>query len=212
MTDQLHYVPISYELCQPVADLIQLCFPDMPIEDQYSYEDLVEMAEIYPQGTVVVFDDGQQVVGMGTGIMTDIDFENLPSTELQLLYDENGVSRHNAAGDYYFGSDLAVHPKYRGKGIARRMYNWRKKEVTDNNKKGFVAAAVLPGYANHWDELTIDDYVAKVVAKKLFDPTLSVQLRNGFQVVKLIHKFFRFPRSKDWSALIYWENPNLKQQ
>ncbi len=202
------FSPITYDLCEPTAELIRICFPDMPPSDQYVAEDFAEMVELYAMGTVVVL-DGEKVIGMGTGIFTDLDFDNLPATENGLLYDENDRSRHDFAGDYYWGSDLAVHPDYRGRGIAREIYRWRKKQVTANAKKGFAAAAVLPGYADHRENLTIHEYVEKVVAKELFDPTLSVQLRNGFRVIKLLHEFFVFPRSDNWSALILWENPDL---
>lgn len=202
----LRYTALTPELCQPVADLITLCFPDMPPSEQHVAEDFEELVEIYPMGTVVVL-DGEQVVGMGTGIFTNIDFDNLPSTESDLLYDENDESRHDSAGAYYWGSDIAVHPNYRGRGIAREIYRWRKNQVTESHKKGFAAAAVLPGYADHRDRLTIHEYVDKVIIRELFDPTLSVQLRNGFRVVKLLHEFFIFPRSDNWSALILWENP-----
>lgn len=205
---KLTFSPITYELCAATAELISICFPDMPASEQYDAADFEEMVEVYPMGTVVVL-DGEKVVGMGTGIFTDIDFDNLPAREIGLLYGDDDESLHDDDGDYYWGSDIAVHPDYRGMGIAREIYRWRKAQVTDNGKKGFAAAAVLPGYADHRDKLTIHDYVDKVIAKELFDPTLSVQIRNGFRVVKLLHEFFIFPRSDNWSALIFWENPEL---
>lgn len=208
MHTNLRYTAITHELCQPVADLITLCFPDMPPSEQHGVEDFEELVELFSLGTVVVL-DGTKVVGMGTGIFTDLNFDNLPATESELLYDEDDESRHDPDGDYYWGSDIAVHPDYRGQGIAREIYRWRKKQVTDNGKKGFAAAAVLPGYADYRDTLTIHTYVDNVIAKELFDPTLSVQLRNGFRVVKLLNDFFIFPRSNNWSALILWENPLL---
>ena len=204
---KIRYVSLEKSLCQGVADLVQLCFPDMPLRDQYTADELEEIAQIYPEGTVVAL-DGKRPIGMGTGIFTDIDFANLPLLEDDLLYDEQERLRHDWQGDYYYGSDIAVHPAYRGRGIARKMYEWRKKQVTDHHKKGFVAAAVLPGFANHLHNLTADSYVQKVVAGELFDPTLSVQLRNGFRVVRLVHDFFEYPRSRNWAALILWDNPN----
>ena len=205
---EIRFIPITYELCAPVAALLEEVFPDMPPIDQYSVEELEEMVDLFPMGTPIVL-DGDRPIGMGTGIFTDLDFDNMPATENGLLYDADDVCTHDPDGDYYYGSDIAVHPDYRGRGIARKIYNWRKKQVTDNNKKGFAAAAVLPGFANHRGTLTIHEYVDKVIAKELFDPTLSVQLRNGFKVVKLLHEYFTYPRSDNWSALILWENPNL---
>lgn len=201
---ELVYTTISEALCEPTAELIRICFPTMPASDQYSAEDFEEMVEVFPEGTIVVL-DGDRVVGMGTGMFLDVDPDNLPSREDNLLY-SNDEANHHADNDFYWGSDLAVHPDYRGRGIAREIYRRRKAVVTENNKKGFYAAAVLPGYANHKGEIDVHAYVDKVIAGELFDPTLSVQLRNGFRVVKLLHEFFVFPKSNNWSTLIYWEN------
>lgn len=201
----IHYTPITHDLCAPVAELLRICFPDMLQKYIYTTEELEELADIYPEGTVIAL-DGDRPIGMGAGIMLDIDFDNLPPSEELLLYDDDDVCLHNMSGQYYYGSELGVHPDYRGRGIARQLYNRRKAEVTKHNKIGFVAAAVLPGYADHMDKLSIDTYVDKVVAGQLFDPTLTVQLRNGFHVVKLLQNFYLFPRSNNWCALIMWEN------
>lgn len=202
--NEITYTILTPELCQPVVDLIGICFPTVAPEDQHDIEDLEEAAEIFPEGTIVAL-DGDKVIGMGMGFFLNIDFDNLPAREVELLYtlDE---SNHDPDADYYYGSDLGVHPDYRGRGIAREIYNRRKAVVVDNNKSGFAAAAVLPGYADHKHVMDARAYVDQVVAGKLFDPTLSVQLRNKFRVVKMIHNFYNFPLSDHWCALILWEN------
>lgn len=179
----------------------------MPIEDQYTQEELEEVATVFPEGTVIALENGR-VVGMGTGVFIDIEFDNLPPTENQLLYNANDMLIHYPEGRYYYGSDLAVHPECRGRGIAREIYNHRKALVINQGKKGFAAAAVLPGYETFIGQLDIQSYLDKVVAGELFDPTLSVQLRNGFKLIRPIKDFFTYPRSNNWSALILWENPN----
>ena len=198
------YTILTPELCQPVFELIEICFPTMPPEEQHDIEDLEEAAEIFPEGTIVVL-DGDKVVGLGMGFFLNVDFDNLPPKETDLLYtlDE---SNHDPDADYYYGSDLAVHPDYRGRGIARQIYNRRKAVAIKHNKKGFAAAAVIPGYADHKHAMDIHTYMDKVIAGELFDPTVSVQMRNGFRVVKLVHDFFKFPLSDDWCAMILWEN------
>lgn len=201
----IQYIPITAQLCEPVAELLQICFPHLPKESIYAAHELEELADIYPEGTIVAL-DGERVVGMGAGIMVHLDFNEFPKTEHALLYDEQDVCRHDMQGQYYFGSELGVHPDYRGRGIARQIYNRRKAEVTKHNKKGFIAAAVLPGYTNFIHSLSAEAYVAKVVQGEFFDPTLSVQLRNGFEVIKLLKDFYVNPQTNNWSALIYWEN------
>jgi hypothetical protein len=55
--------------------------------------------------------------------------------------------------------------------------------------------------------MNADEYVARVVSGELFDPTLTVQIRNGFEVIRPLHNFFEYVPSENWAALILWKNP-----
>ena len=57
----------------------------------------------------------------------------------------------------------------------------RKQVCRDLNLRGIVAGGVIPGYADHKDRMSADTYIAEVRAGRLYDPTLSFQLRNGFE-------------------------------
>jgi predicted N-acetyltransferase YhbS len=206
---EITYQPIEEKHAREIAKLLRTCFPLMPPGDQYTAKELRELARIFPEGTIVAL-DGDTVVGMGTGIFTNLDLNDLPPTEDDILYTLDGRNLHDWNGRYYFGSDMAVHPDYRGNGIGRAIYERRKAVIKKYNKQGFVAAAVLPGYAPHEATLDIDTYLAKVVAGELYDPTLSMQLRNGFQVIRPIKDFFVYPRSSNWCALIIWSNPDYQ--
>ncbi|MFT5196667.1 MAG: GNAT superfamily N-acetyltransferase [Candidatus Promineifilaceae bacterium] len=207
-SSNITYTILNSDLCKPVAELVDLCFPQMLAEDKYNEEDLKFMIGVFPEGTVIAM-DGAKVVGMGIGVFINIDFDHIPATENQLI-STNEELKHNPDGDYYYGTDFCVHPDYRGRKIGRGIYDRRKEVIVRHNRKGFVAAAVLPGYADHKHELDIDTYLAKVVAGELFDPTLSMQLRNGFKFIRPIKDFFTYPKSDNWSALIIWENQEHK--
>lgn len=201
---EITYTTINHSLCQAVADLVDICFPDMLEIDKYTVPDLEEIAEIFQEGTIIAM-HGEKVVGMGTGIFTNIDFDNMPPTENDLL-EINGQSAFDPDGDYYYGSDFCVHPDYRGRRIGRGIYDRRKAVVVKHNKVGFAAAAVLPGYAEYKHTISVEAYLVKVIAGELFDPTLSMQMRNGFKVIRPIKDFFTYPKSDNWAALILWEN------
>ncbi|MEM9774295.1 MAG: GNAT family N-acetyltransferase [Chloroflexota bacterium] len=199
---EITFTTITAQLCKPVAELVDMCFPDMPSIDKYSEEDLLKMNQTFPEGTIIAL-DGEMPVGMGTGIFTDLDFDNLPPTEHHLL-EVNDESAHDPDGDYYYGSDFCVHPNYRKQGIGREIYNHRKAVVIRHKKVGFAAAAVLPGYENFKQNTDIHEYLGMVKRGDVFDSTLSMQMRNGFTVIKPIKDFYTYPRSDNWSALILW--------
>ena len=207
---EITYTILDKSLSVRVAAMLKVCFPDMLPIDQYSSEELDEMAEVFPEGTIVALDE-DRVVGMGTGVFLDLDFDDLPPTENELLDDEDGEMRHEVDGAFYYGSDFAVHPDYRRMGIGRNIYQRRKAVVTRNNRKGFAAAAVLPGYEAHKATIGIHTYVEGVIAGDYYDPTLSMQLRNGFEVVGVKQDFFTYPRSDNWCALIVWWNPEYRK-
>ena len=76
-------------------------------------------------------------------------------------------------------------------------------------KKGIVAGGVIPGYADHINEMSAADYVERVVAGELYDPTLSFQLANGFEARGAIPNYLDDPAVGDNAVLIVWNNPDL---
>ena len=148
--------------------------------------------------------DGVRTVGLGTGLFLDIDFTDLPLTEHDLI-GGNHYANHDPDGDYYYGMGICVHPDYRRRGIGRQLYELRKGLVRERQRKGFVAAGVLANYAAYKTTMTAHDYVAKVVARELYDATLTTQLHNGFRVEQVLHGFFSDEAADHWSTLIVWE-------
>ena len=71
-----------------------------------------------------------------------------------------------------------------------------------------VAGGVLPGYAQHIDEMTADAYIDRVRAGELYDPTLTFQIENGFEPRGAIPDYLEDPTVGNFSVLIVWENPD----
>lgn len=77
-------------------------------------------------------------------------------------------------------------------------------------KRGIVAGGVLPGFARHKRAMTAAAYVAKVVAGELDDPTLTIQLRNGFNVEGLLQGYLEDAAADDWAVLVVWRAPGCR--
>ncbi len=192
----------------PGAKLVEhAAFETADPDDLLSEEDLYIYCEVFPDGAFVAL-DGDRVVGLGTGIFVDFDFDHIQHT-IHDVAGDNQCANHDPAGDWYYGTDITVLSDYRGHGIGRRLYELRKEVAVRFNRKGIIAGGHLPGYADHRD-MSAEDYVAKVVAGELFDPTLTFQLRNGFEVRGIINDYIEDPAIDNKSSLIVWENPEYK--
>ncbi|HLF42363.1 MAG TPA: GNAT family N-acetyltransferase [Acidimicrobiia bacterium] len=192
----------------PELERIELtCFPTANPDDLLSEADIRAYAETFPEGYFVALVDGRPV-GMGAGIYLDFDFSN-PQHTIAGITGEHQCGNHHPAGEWYYGTDITVLPEYRGQGIGRMLYEKRKALVIRDGKRGIIAGGALPGYFDYKKTLPVDQYVARVVAGELRDPTLSFQLGNGFQVRGLLENYIEDESDDGWAVLIVWENPEL---
>ena len=205
----IHYSLLKAEHIPQAIFLLHNVFHYIPVIYRWDPEDLEEMIDIFQEGSMVAL-DGENVVGIGMGIFADFDFDNIPETEEDIIYPNDSIY-HNPNGAYYYGTDLAVDSNYRGRRIARRLYEMRKEVVVRHNRRGFIAAAALPGFENEKHRMTVETYIDRVLKEEIFDPTLTVQLRNDFKVIKPLKNYFHHPASDHSSALIYWENDQYEE-
>ncbi|MCB0018972.1 MAG: hypothetical protein KDE09_14370 [Anaerolineales bacterium] len=101
---EITYVNIRKEHAKQLRQLQLICFPTVPPEDLFLEEELTEMVDIFPDGVFVAL-DGDKVVGLGAGHFTDFDFGDHNHTMMDMI--EAG---HDPDGDYYYGTDISVHP------------------------------------------------------------------------------------------------------
>ena len=190
----------------PELERIELtCFPMANPDELLSEADIRAYAETFPEGYFVAMVDGRPV-GMGAGIYLDFDFSN-PQHTIAEITGEHQCGNHDPDGEWYYGTDITVLPEYRGRGIGRMLYEKRKGLVIRAGKRGIIAGGALPGYYEYKKTLPVDQYVARVVAGELRDPTLTFQMENGFQVRGLLENYLEDESDDGWAVLIVWENP-----
>ena len=202
----VQYVDLGPDHADALEELERICFPTADPADLTTATSVLMQYEKFPEGAFVVMDD-DRVAGFAMGVFVDFDFEDTQH-HIDDAVGPTGSERHDPNGEWYYGTDIAVHPDYRGSGIGKRLYELRKDLVRRYNRAGIVAGGVIPGYADHKDTLTAADYVARVAAGDLSDPTLSFQLANGFEARGVIAGYMRDPAVNDWASLIVWPNPD----
>ena len=165
MVDGIRIVQIEERWAQELEELELSVFHTVDPSDLYHAPELRRLARVFPEGNFVAL-DGDRPIGMGLGILVDFDFDD-PHHSLDEVTGGDGVSAHRDGNPWYYGTSISVYPEYRGRSIGRRLYDLRKDCVRRLNKRGIVAGGVLPGYAQHIDEMTADTYIDKVRAGEL---------------------------------------------
>ena len=155
--------------------------------------------------------DGQErVVGSASAFRTNFNFDEIQHTFLEAVAD-GWLTNHDPNGEWLYGADVSVHPDYRGRHIGRRLSEARQQLVFELNLRGEIAGAMLPGYHYHRARLrSVAQYILRVKQGHLFDPTLSMQLKNGFRVRGVLYDHITDPRSNNTATLIVRENPHYQ--
>lgn len=181
----------------------QRCFPTMNADDWMDAAMFASQLAIFPEGQHVAL-DGDLVVAQSST------FRIGPACLAQHTYRgitaNNHFTNHDPAGEWLYGADMSVHPDYRGRGIASSLYSLRKELVRSLGMRGIAAGGGLPGFQHHAATMSVDAYIAAVVAGSLFDPTLSVQLKNGFTVRDVLRGYVDGGALlSDDATLLVWE-------
>src|SRR5262245_54620184 len=162
------------DLIPQLIELQIICYPTLADSSRLKAPHFESHLRIFPEGQWVAL-DGERVAGMSAGFLYTFDFDH-PHHTFDEIIDYGFFTHHDPQGLYFYGADVSVHPDYRGRGIARRLYDARKELVRRQRLRGIVTGAMIPGFAQYKLLMDAQTYVARVVAGEIFDPTLSVQL------------------------------------
>jgi GNAT superfamily N-acetyltransferase len=203
---ELRYEQIRSEWADALEQIELACFPTVDPSDLYDADLLRDFCEVFPEGGFVAL-DSDKPVAMGLGVRVDFDLGN-HQHGISEIVNEHGHGGHRPDGEWYYGTTITGLPAYRRHGIGRRLYELRKDLCRRLDLRGIVAGGVIPGYADHIDEMSAEEYVAAVQAGELYDRTLSFQIENGFEARGVIADYMHDPAVGNWASLIVWENPD----
>lgn len=205
---ELRYGNLTEELAPQCAALELIAFPHADPEELLSEEDIRAYARTFPEGFFVCL-DGDRVVGQAGGIFLDFDFDS-PQHTIAEITGEHQCGNHDPDGDWYYGTDMVVHPEYRRRGIGSRLYRLRQDLVRAHNKRGIIAGGHMPGFADHKHEMSAHEYVERVARREVYDPTLTFQMDNGFELEGALENYLADEATDNWSALIVWRNEEYR--
>lgn len=119
---------------------------------------------------------------------------------------------HNGHGEYLYGYEVMVDPDYRGLKIGARFYNARKQLCRYLRLKGIVFGGRLPNLRKKIKSVkTPEAYVEQVENRKIQDPVLYFQIRNGFKPQAVLKDYLPSDEeSMGYACLLLWENPEYE--
>ncbi|MEL6149210.1 MAG: GNAT family N-acetyltransferase [Chloroflexota bacterium] len=211
-------LPIEIRVMTPdyaaaLDELQKIIFPTLTDDERFSAANYRKHIEVFPDGqymAVLRHPDGDVVVGACSAIRQHFDFDHIQHTFAELT-DNGWLTTHEPDGDWLYGIDMSVHPAYRRRRIASRMYRVRMNVVRRLNLRGEIIGGMMPGYDRHRKKYSIEDYVQQVADGTLTDPTLTAQMKQGFAVRGILYDHITDPRSNDCAVLMVRDNPDYME-
>ncbi|MEH6356662.1 MAG: bifunctional GNAT family N-acetyltransferase/carbon-nitrogen hydrolase family protein [Marinobacter sp.] len=163
------------------------------------------LVEQFPDGQICIEESGELVAVALTVSVQYERFSNPHTYDDLILRDEK--LRHDTKGDSLYGLDVFIDPEYRGYRLGRRLYEARKELCRSMNLRAILAGGRIPHYHKYKDHTTPAEYIERVSRKDIYDPILSFQLSNDFQVTRLLHKYLpEDEKSLGYATLLEWRN------
>jgi len=211
VSDAFSIVNSTAEMIGELETIQQTSFPTLAEAERITAKHYAAHIRLFSEGQFAAVTRAGRVVGCSTDFRTLFDFAQIEHRYIDIV-DQNWLGNHDPRGEWLYGADIGVLPQYRGRGIAKALYAARRELARRLGLRGHIAGGMLRGYGALKDRLTVDQYVADVVAGRLVDPTLTVQLKCGFRVHGIIQNYVTDPSCANRAALIVWVNPGYSSR
>lgn len=183
-----------------LEELQKIVFPTLADEEILHAPQYKRHLEIFPEGQFVVVYDNQVIAATST-LRYDFDMQH-PYHSFSEIMGGGWLTTHNPQGSFLYGLDVSVHPLHRGKGLARIIYRTRQELLQAFNMKGQVIVGMMSGYGKVKNEMSAEDYFEKLKTKVIFDPTVSVQMKMGFEPILLMPNYLTDPVCDNYGVLL----------
>jgi hypothetical protein len=187
--------------------IIEICELVYPTETPYTVEELDDHRQVFPQGQFAAVDGRNALAGVHFTLrlrMADFHIDD----PWDILTSGGSFLDHNPDGPTLYGADIMVHPGHQHHGIAHALTDQARLLVQEECLWRMVGASRLPGYAQRAATMKIEQYVQAVLNGKLFDPVLSIHLKDGWSAVRPIQGYLQHDEdSAGWAEVIQWVNP-----
>jgi predicted amidohydrolase/GNAT superfamily N-acetyltransferase len=192
-----------------LKEIMDLVYPNM--EGVSSEKKLRAQLSTFPEGQICIEDHGK-VVAAAFSLIVDYDKFGDRHTYREITGDAY-LTTHDPMGDVLYGAEVVVHPDYQGMRLGRRLYEARKELCQNLNLRSIVAGGRIPNYHNYAHEMSPQKYIELVKKKEIYDPILTFQLSNEFEVKRVLTDYLpEDNESKGYATLLEWHNLYYEKQ
>jgi ribosomal protein S18 acetylase RimI-like enzyme len=200
INDTLVVQHMQPEHAEQLEELQKIVFPTLADDELIKAKHYLKHLELFPEGQFVITDNGK-VIGMTSTMRSSFDFADYHHTFKETIAD-GWMTNHDPEGDWLYGLDIGVHPDYRGMGLARILYRARQDIAKQLGLNGQLTVGMMSGYGAVSNDISGSAYYEELIAGKRFDPTISTQMKIGFEPVALIPDYVSDPVCGNYGVLI----------
>lgn len=193
------------------AAVIDLCRRVYTTSKPWTEEQLESHLRVFPAGQLVAVDSvSEEVLGLASSLIVHWDDYAFDAEWREWTAGGFFTNHDPVAGRTLYGAEVMVDPARQRSGIGRRLYSARRDLVRRLGLRRIRAGGRLRGYGKQAGRMRPEEYVERVVRGELRDPTLSFQLREGFEVLAVVGGYLRNDaESLGYAAIIEWLNPEV---
>ena len=185
---------------EQLEELQRIVFPTLADDELILAKHYRRHLEIFPEGQFVITDNGR-VIGMTSTMRSDFDMNDV-NHSFKETFAGGWMTNHDPNGQWLYGLDIGVHPEYRGRGLARLLYRARHELVKQLGLNGQITVGMMSGYGAVSELMTGEAYYNELISGQRSDPTLTPQMKIGFEPVALIPDYLNDPVCGNYGVFI----------
>ena len=197
-----------------MADIDALCqlnkeaYPTLAEDDiVWKPRNLLSHLRVFPEGQAVIEHKGR-IVGSCSSLIVNFGRDSYRDHTWVGITDGGMFYNHDPFGDTLYGADVNIHPDYRRRGLAAKLYAYRFRLAKRLNLRRIVLGGRLFDYHKYVKDMSPDEYARQVADGQMKDQVLSFQLKQGFTFKKVMHHYLHDPLSEGNASFLEWLNPD----
>lgn len=190
--------------------IIDLCRRVYPHSQPWTEAQLASHLETFPDGQLVADLGDGRLAGMAASLIVPWSDYELSSSWREFTAGGFFTNHDPERGRTLYGAEVMVDPEIRRRGVGQAIYAARRALTERLGLLRIRAGARLRGYGRFADRFVPEQYAIEVVHGRIHDPTLTFQLRQGFDVIAVVSEYLRQDsESLGHAAVIEWLNPRV---